>query len=69
MSADRARLPKLSRSRKLSIKAALNDTLRRGLDLMLAPPKTKPFRTVPEDMGILPHLNYDNIGDLLELAD
>ncbi|HOA63001.1 MAG: antitoxin [Verrucomicrobia bacterium] len=63
------RLQEVSRARKLSFKEALNTTLRRGLDQMLAKPKAKPFHTVPEDMGVLPHLNYDNIGDLLELAE
>ena len=63
------RLQEVSRARKLSFNEALNTTLRRGLDQMLAKPKAKPFHTVPEDMGVLPHLNYDNIGDLLELAE
>jgi hypothetical protein len=63
------RLRELSRTRKLSFKDALNVTLRHGLEHLLARPKAKPFHTAPEDMGVLPHLNYDNIGDLLELAE
>lgn len=63
------RLREVERKEKMSFKEALNTTLRRGLDQMLAKPKIKAFRTVPEDMGILAHLNYDNIGDLLELAE
>ncbi len=63
------RMHEVSRARKLSFKEALNTTLRRGLDQMLAKPRAKPFQTQPEDMGLLPHLNYDNIGDLLELAE
>ena len=63
------RLREVGRVQKMSFKEALNATLRRGLDQMLATPKSKPFHTVPEDMGVLSHLNYDNIGDLLELAE
>ncbi len=63
------RLREVSRLQKLTFKDALNITLRRGLEQMLAKPKAKPFRTAPEDMGVLAHLNYDNIGDLLELAE
>ena len=63
------RLQEVSRARKLSFKEALNTTLRCGLDQMLAKPKATLFHTKPEDMGVLPHLNYDNIGDLLELAE
>ena len=63
------RLREVSRIQKLTFKEALNTGLRRGLDQMLAKPKVQPFRTVPEDMGVLPHLNYNNIGDLLELAE
>jgi hypothetical protein len=63
------RLREVCRAEKLSFKEALNATLRRGLDQRLAKPKSKPFHTVAEDMGLLPHLNYDNIGDLLELAE
>lgn len=63
------RLREVGRKEKMSFKEALNITLRRGLDQMLAKPKGKPFHTAPEDMGVLPHLNYDNIGDLLELAE
>jgi hypothetical protein len=63
------RLRQLSRLEQLSFKEVINATLRRGLDQMLAKPKPKPFHTVAEDMGVLPHLNYDNIGDLLERAE
>lgn len=63
------RLREVGRMEKMSFKEALNTTLRRGLDQMSVKPKAKPFQTVLEDMGMLPHLNYDNIGDLLELAE
>jgi hypothetical protein len=63
------RLHEVVRQEKMSFKEALNVTLRRGLDQTLTKPRPKPFRTVAENMGVLPHLNYDNIGDLLELAE
>ncbi|MBX3747892.1 MAG: hypothetical protein KF833_21505 [Verrucomicrobiae bacterium] len=61
------RLREVSRIEKLSFKEAINTTLRRGLDQRSIKPKSKPFRTAPEDMGILPHVNYDNVGELLAL--
>lgn len=63
------RLQEVVSRRKVSFKAALNDTLRRGLELMLCKPKPQRFRTQAQDMGVFRHLNYDNIGDLLELAE
>lgn len=63
------RLQALSRTQKWTFKETLNFALRRGLDQISAKQKGKPFQTVSEDMGVLPHLNYDNIGDLLEVAE
>ena len=63
------RLREVSRRERLSFKDAVNTTLRRGLDQRLAKPKAGRFHTVAEDMGVLAHLNYDNIGDLLEMAE
>ena len=63
------RLREVSRIEKLSFKVAINTTLRSGLDQRSIKPKSKPFRTAPEDMGILPHVNYDNVGELLELVE
>lgn len=63
------RLREVVRNEGINFKEALNSVLRRGLDHAMAKPSAEPFRTVPEDMGVLSHLNYDNIGDLLELAE
>jgi hypothetical protein len=63
------RLRELSRAQKLAFKDALNTALRRGLDSLATRQKQRAFHTAPENMGILSHLNYDNIGDLLELAE
>ncbi|HLH52353.1 MAG TPA: hypothetical protein VKY92_01860, partial [Verrucomicrobiae bacterium] len=56
------------RVRKTTFKQAVNETLRRGLQEMLSRPKSNSFRTVPADMGTFAHLNYDNIGELMEVA-
>ena len=63
------RLQEVVRRRKVPFKTALNETLRRGLTQALIKPKRQPFRTQAEDMGVFGHLNYDNVGDLLELAE
>ena len=63
------RVQEVVRLRKTTFKAVINETLRRGLDDMLRQPKARPFRTKAENMGSFAHLNYDNIGDLLELAE
>lgn len=63
------RLQEVVRVRKTTFKQAVNETLRRGLEEVLSRPKAKPFRTEPADMGTFAHLNYDNIGDLLEIAE
>ncbi|MBU6401612.1 MAG: hypothetical protein KGS61_14950 [Verrucomicrobia bacterium] len=63
------RLREASRRHKSTFKHTLNETLRRGLDQMLARPQAKAFRTEPENLGVLEHLDYDNIGELLEAAE
>ncbi len=57
------------RTSKLSFKNAVNEAIRRGIDSLLPHSKGKLFRTKPEKMGVYPHLNYDNIGELLEVAE
>ncbi len=57
------------RSENLTFKEALNRAVLAGVDALTAvKPKRRPFRTVSEDMGVYPHLNYDNIGELLDIA-
>lgn len=63
------RLKQLMRARGMTFRDAVNAALRTGLNQMLAKPKARSFRTEPEDMGVFPHLNYDNIGELLEIAE
>lgn len=53
----------------LSFKEALNEAIRCGVDRLMPTEKARPFETKAEDMGVHPHLNYDNIGELLELTE
>ena len=43
--------------------------LRAGLDSVLSPPASKPFRTNPRPLGLSEGLSYDNIAELLSLAE
>ena len=46
-------------------KEVINSALRLGLDHVLHPPATKPYRTKARPLGLRPGINYDNIADLL----
>jgi hypothetical protein len=63
------RLREAMKVKKLSFQAAWNEAVRQGLDLLLTKPAARRFRTGAENMGTYPQLNYDNIGELLDLAD
>ncbi|MEO6392927.1 MAG: DUF2191 domain-containing protein [Pyrinomonadaceae bacterium] len=57
---------KIKKSKDLTFKALVNETLRRGL---LEPANSRPrkaFKVKSRSMGIRKGLNYDNIGELLE---
>jgi hypothetical protein len=43
--------------------------LRAGLDAVLAPPASKPYRTKPRPLGLREGLSYDNISELVALAE
>lgn len=51
------------------LKQIINDALRIGLEQVLNPPKTKPYRTKGRPLGLSQGLNYDNIGELLARAE
>ena len=63
------RLRTVVRVNKLSFKEALNESVRRWVDSLLPKSKSKFFHTSPEDMGSYPHLDYDNIGELLDATE
>jgi len=52
-----------------SFKNAVNDLIRYGRNFKLdkiAASKGSPFKVRPFEMGVFEHLDYDNIGELLE---
>jgi hypothetical protein len=62
-----ARLQDLQRKNNLTFKDAVNLALRLGLEQRAERvQKRKPFKVTPKNMGLLPGLRYDNIGELLE---
>lgn len=66
-----AALERLRKARKLSFKAAVNETLRRGLAQMSAPPPgpRARFRTRPVSLGRCLIGNVDNIAEMLARAE
>lgn len=50
-------------------KDVINLALRSGLETVLAPPVSKPYRTRPRPLGLREGLTYDNIADLLARAE
>ena len=52
-----------------TFKEAVNDLIRLGRfkkKEQTDTPERKPFKVKSKKMGVYPHLNYDNIGELLE---
>lgn len=58
-------------ARKLGkpFKEVINAALRIGLDQVLNPPPTRPYRTKPRPLGLRQGFSYDNIGELLARAE
>ena len=50
-------------------KEIINAALRIGLDHVLKPPASKPYRTKARPLGLRRGFNYDNIGELLARAE
>lgn len=50
-------------------KEVVNSALRIGLDEILKPAATKPYKTKPRPMGLQEGLSYDNISELLARAE
>jgi hypothetical protein len=63
------RLKRESRRRGVSFGKAVNEVLRSGLLAEKSPPSGQKFRVKARSMGGIPGLNYDNIEELLELAE
>ncbi len=52
-----------------SFKEVVNTALRAGLEVVLAPPAAKPYRTKPRPLGLREGFSYDNISELLARAE
>jgi len=48
-----------------SLKEVVNMALRVGLDVVITPPASKPYRTKPRPLGLREGFSYDNISELL----
>jgi len=65
-----AALEQLRRTRKIGLKALVNEALREGLKQMRAGHKRRErFRTQPVDLGRLRIGSIDNIGEVLAIAE
>jgi hypothetical protein len=51
------------------LRDVINAALRIGLDKVLEPPVSKPYRTKGRPLGLRGGLNYDNISELLARAE
>ena len=51
------------------LKEIVNAALRLGLDPVLNPPRSKPYRTKARPLGLRRGFSYDNIGELLARAE
>lgn len=54
------------RQKDTSFKDVVNETLRIGLLTKRELKAAEPFKVKAHSMGVMPGLNYDNIGDLIE---
>jgi len=52
-----------------AMKQVVNEYLRLALNAKRVTREVAPFRVRASDMGTLPGLNYDNIGELLEQVE
>ena len=53
----------------LPFKSLINQALRIGIDAVLSPKKSRPYRTKGHAMGLRKGLSYDNIHELLAVAE
>ncbi len=65
-----ARIERLRKVRKQSLKELVNEALREGLEHLAAPRKKRaPFRTAVVDLGRCLIGNVDNVADVLAAAE
>ncbi|MBZ5723986.1 MAG: ribbon-helix-helix domain-containing protein [Acidobacteriia bacterium] len=63
------RLKRESKTRGLSFRETLNETLRAALDNARGRPRRSGFKVRPSHMGQRPGLPYDDVAALLEYAE
>lgn len=59
----------LAKQLKKPFKVVLNDALRRGLDQVEKPHKSRLYRTTPHEMGLREGYSLDNIQELISQAE
>jgi hypothetical protein len=64
-----ARLKEVSASRGLPFRTVLNDLVRAGLLASKSRLPQTPYKIEPLNLGVYPGVEYDNIGELLELLE
>ena len=65
----RAHLEQEMRRSGQSFKETVNEVIRLGLTVKQRPQTVKPFKVRAKPMGLRPGLSYDNIEELLDLAE
>jgi hypothetical protein len=53
----------------MPFKSLINQALRIGIDAVLSPKKSRPYRTKGRALGLRKGLSYDNIHELLAVAE
>ncbi len=53
----------------LPFKSVINQALRLGIEEVMSPLAARPYRTKPRPMGLKPGLSYDNVAELLAVAE
>jgi hypothetical protein len=53
----------------LPFKEIINSALRVGIDVVLSPRKSQPYRTEGRPLGLRKGLSYDDISELLSLSE
>lgn len=59
----------LRRSKGLSLKGAINDLLRAGIQYQSQPPKPKPFRTQSKKLGLRSGIDPTKLNQLVDDLD
>jgi hypothetical protein len=64
-----ARTRQCSAKLRKPLKEIINSALRLGLDRLQEPPAAKPYKTTPRPMGLRAGYSYDDVSELLAVAE